>query len=85
MKAARRSAWNRHAAQGWYAKASTTATAVTGVGGPLVGLSWVPAVSVTVTRVEWALAQGPPGARVDDLAVEAIPPTGRTTGFRITA
>jgi acylphosphatase len=37
-----------------------------------------------VTRVERALAQGPPGARVDDLAVEPIPPTGRTSGFRIT-
>ncbi len=38
-----------------------------------------------VTRVERALAQGPPGARVEDLAVEHIPPTGRASGFRITA
>jgi len=38
-----------------------------------------------VTRVERALAQGPPGARVDDLAVEPIPPTGRVSGFRITS
>ena len=37
-----------------------------------------------VTRVERALAQGPPGARVDDLAVEAAAPTGRASGFRIT-
>jgi acylphosphatase len=37
-----------------------------------------------VTRVERALAQGPRGARVDDLAVEPVQPTGRTTGFRIT-
>ena len=38
-----------------------------------------------VTRVERALAQGPPGARVEDLAVEPIPPTGRVSGFRITS
>ena len=37
-----------------------------------------------VTRVERALAQGPPGARVDDLAVESANPTGRASGFRIT-
>ena len=37
-----------------------------------------------VTRVERALAQGPPGARVDDLAVESVTPTGRASGFRIT-
>ena len=37
-----------------------------------------------VTRVERALAQGPRGARVDDLAVEPAQPTGRTSGFRIT-
>jgi acylphosphatase len=38
-----------------------------------------------VTRVERALAQGPPGARVDDLSVEPVPPTGRVSGFRITS
>jgi acylphosphatase len=38
-----------------------------------------------VTRVERALAQGPPGSRVEHLAVEPAPPTGRTTGFRITS
>ena len=38
-----------------------------------------------VTRVERALAQGPPGARVDDLSVEPAPPTGRASGFRITS
>ena len=37
-----------------------------------------------VTRVEWALAQGPRGARVDHLAVEPAEPTGRVGGFRIT-
>jgi acylphosphatase len=37
-----------------------------------------------VTRVERALAQGPPGARVDDLSVESVAPTGRVTGFRVT-
>jgi acylphosphatase len=37
-----------------------------------------------VTRVERALAQGPPGARVEDLAIEPAPPTGRVSGFRIT-
>jgi acylphosphatase len=37
-----------------------------------------------VTRVERALAQGPPGARVDDLSVEPATPSGRVTGFRIT-
>jgi hypothetical protein len=34
--------------------------------------------------VERALAQGPPGARVEDRAVELAHPTGRVTGFRIT-
>jgi acylphosphatase len=38
-----------------------------------------------VTRVERALAQGPPGARVADLSVESTAPTGRVSGFRITA
>jgi acylphosphatase len=38
-----------------------------------------------VTRVERALAQGPPGARVEDLAVEPAAPTGRVSGFRITS
>ncbi len=37
-----------------------------------------------VTRVERSLAQGPPGARVEHLAVEPAAPTGRTSGFRIT-
>lgn len=37
-----------------------------------------------VTRVERALAQGPPGARVDNLAVEPAEPTGRVSGFRVT-
>ncbi len=38
---------------------------------------------VAVTGVERALAQGPPGARVDDLSVEPAEPTGRVSGFRI--
>jgi acylphosphatase len=37
-----------------------------------------------VTRVERALAQGPPGARVDHLSVEPAEPTGRVSGFRVT-
>jgi acylphosphatase len=37
-----------------------------------------------VTRVERALAQGPPGSRVEHLAMEPAEPTGRASGFRIT-
>ena len=37
-----------------------------------------------VTRVEHALAQGPPGARVEHVAMETAEPTGRASGFRIT-
>ena len=36
-----------------------------------------------VTRVEQALWQGPPGARVEHVDVEQTPPTGRASGFRI--
>src|SRR5262249_52387303 len=34
-----------------------------------------------VERFERALGQGPPAARVDDVEVEAVAPTGRDTGF----
>jgi acylphosphatase len=37
----------------------------------------------SVQRVEWAMRRGPSGARVDRVDVEAIPPTGRATGFSI--
>ena len=38
----------------------------------------------SVERVERALRQGPPSARVESFAAEAIVPTGRATGFMIT-
>ena len=36
-----------------------------------------------VTRFEWAIRQGPVGARVDDVQVDHEPATGRQLGFRI--
>lgn len=36
-----------------------------------------------VVRVEQALWNGPAGARVDDVEVDAVAPTGRASGFRI--
>jgi acylphosphatase len=36
-----------------------------------------------VARVEQALWNGPPGARVDQVDVEPVAPTGRVSGFRI--
>jgi acylphosphatase len=36
-----------------------------------------------VERVERALRRGPPGARVERVAVEPATPTGRATGFSI--
>ncbi len=39
--------------------------------------------AASVDRVEAALRRGPAGARVDDVAVEDVPPTGRATGFSI--
>ena len=36
-----------------------------------------------VDRLETALRQGPPGARVEEVDVEEAPPTGRVSGFRI--
>ena len=38
-----------------------------------------------VTRVEQALWNGPPGARVEDVSVDATAPTARASGFRIRA
>ena len=35
-------------------------------------------------RFEGALRHGPPGARVDDVEVDAVMPTGRDTGFSVT-
>ena len=37
-----------------------------------------------VERFEMAMRRGPRGARVDEVEVEALPPSGRHTGFRIT-
>ena len=37
----------------------------------------------SVERVERAIRRGPPGARVDGVAVDSIAPTGRATGFSI--
>ncbi len=34
-------------------------------------------------RFEMALRQGPPAARIDDVEVEELPPTGRQRGFVI--
>ncbi|HEY8550407.1 MAG TPA: acylphosphatase [Vicinamibacterales bacterium] len=36
-----------------------------------------------IARLERALWNGPPGARVDDLVTEPATPTGRTGGFQI--
>lgn len=36
-----------------------------------------------VVRVERALRRGPPGARVERVVVEDVPPSGRATGFSI--
>ena len=37
----------------------------------------------SVLRVERALRRGPAGARVDQVHVEDVPPSGRATGFSI--
>ena len=37
-----------------------------------------------VERFEMAMRRGPRGARVDEVEVEALSPSGRHTGFRIT-
>jgi acylphosphatase len=37
----------------------------------------------SVTRLERALRRGPVSARVDSVVVEAVPPSGRATGFAI--
>lgn len=36
-----------------------------------------------VTRVEVALRQGPPGARVESCEVDEVVPTGRHSGFTV--
>ena len=38
----------------------------------------------SVERFERAIRHGPPGARVDDVDVEATVPGGRDTGFTVT-
>jgi acylphosphatase len=37
----------------------------------------------TVGRVETTLWRGPRGARVDDIQIEEVAPSGKATGFRI--
>ena len=37
----------------------------------------------SVDRVERVLRRGPPGARVESVAVESVPPSGRATGFSV--
>ena len=37
-----------------------------------------------IERFERALRHGPPGARVDQLEIEHVVPTGRDTGFTVT-
>jgi acylphosphatase len=37
----------------------------------------------SVNRVEAALRRGPAGARIDNVVVEWVDPTGRATGFSI--
>jgi acylphosphatase len=37
----------------------------------------------SVERVERALRRGPAGSRVESFVVEAVPPSGRATGFSI--
>jgi acylphosphatase len=37
----------------------------------------------SVVRVERALRRGPPGASVERVIVEDVPPSGRATGFSI--
>ena len=36
-----------------------------------------------VARFERALRQGPPVARIEEMEIEALPPTGRALGFQI--
>jgi len=36
-----------------------------------------------VDRAEAKLRRGPGGARVEDVAIESVPPTGRATGFTV--
>jgi acylphosphatase len=37
----------------------------------------------SVDRAEAKLRRGPGGARIDHVAVESVPPTGRATGFAV--
>ena len=37
----------------------------------------------SVERVERALRRGPSGSRIESVDVEAVPPSGRATGFSI--
>jgi len=37
----------------------------------------------SVNRAEAKLRRGPGGARVEDVSVESVPPTGRASGFTV--
>jgi acylphosphatase len=39
--------------------------------------------AAALERFEWKVRQGPPAARVDEVSVDDVPPTGRATGFSI--
>jgi acylphosphatase len=39
--------------------------------------------AVALERFEWKVRQGPPAARVDEVAIDDVPPTGRATGFSV--
>ena len=45
--------------------------------------AWLEGDAEAVERVEAALRRGPAGARVDDVSVAEVAPTGRPTGFSI--
>jgi acylphosphatase len=45
--------------------------------------AWIEGDSESVDRVEAALRRGPAGARVEDVAVQDVPPTHRATGFTV--
>jgi acylphosphatase len=45
--------------------------------------AWIEGDTESVDRVEAALRRGPAGARVEDVAVQDVPPTGRATGFTV--
>ena len=45
--------------------------------------AWIEGDAEAVDRVEASLRRGPSHARVDDVRVEEVVPTGRATGFSV--